>query len=99
MILLHIFQFVFSLFVSLAPLFPEKNALMKSILILCSTEIIERVITRDENGHPFRPRLSEISSTPKFITDVIKECWDEEPMKRPDFKGLRTKLKPMQKGM
>ncbi|XP_012940370.1 receptor-type guanylate cyclase Gyc76C [Aplysia californica] len=62
-------------------------------------EIVERVITRDEKGHPFRPRLSEISSTPKFITDVIKECWDEEPMRRPDFKALRNKLKPMQKGM
>ncbi|XP_059177836.1 speract receptor-like [Physella acuta] len=66
---------------------------------LTPKEIVERVITRDENGHPFRPRLSEISSTPKFITDVIKECWDEDPPKRPDFKTLRTKLKPMQKGM
>ncbi|CAG5123910.1 unnamed protein product, partial [Candidula unifasciata] len=56
---------------------------------LTPKDIIERVITRDENGHPFRPRLSEISSTPKFITDVIKEY----------FKSLRTKLKPMQKGM
>ncbi|CAL1527410.1 unnamed protein product, partial [Lymnaea stagnalis] len=66
---------------------------------LTPKEIIERVITMDENGHPYRPRLSEISSTPKFITDVIKECWDEDPLKRPDFKTLRTKLKPMQKGM
>ncbi|KAK7002980.1 guanylate cyclase 32E, partial [Biomphalaria glabrata] len=66
---------------------------------LTPKEIIERVITRDENGHPFRPRLSEISSTPKFTTDVIKECWDEDPLQRPSFKELRTKLKPMQKGM
>ncbi|KAH9502486.1 Receptor-type guanylate cyclase Gyc76C [Bulinus truncatus] len=66
---------------------------------LTPKEIIERVISRDENGHPFRPRLSEISSTPKFITDVIKECWDEDPLKRPGFKELRAKLKPMQKGM
>lgn len=72
---------------------------LKKKIYVCCTEIVERVITRDENGHPFRPRLSEISSTPKFITDVIKECWDEDPCKRPDFKTLRTKLKPMQKGM
>ncbi|GFS23488.1 guanylate cyclase [Elysia marginata] len=66
---------------------------------LTPREIVERVVSKDENGLPFRPRLSEISSTPKFITDVIKECWDEDPLRRPDFKSLRTQLKPMQKGM
>ncbi|KAL5018500.1 hypothetical protein ScPMuIL_004222 [Solemya velum] len=48
---------------------------------------------------PFRPRLAKLDTTPKFVTDVIQECWDEDPTKRPDFKVIRTKLKPLQKGM
>ncbi|KAJ8319406.1 hypothetical protein KUTeg_004497 [Tegillarca granosa] len=48
---------------------------------------------------PFRPRLAELDTQPKFVTDVIKECWDEDPTKRPDFKDIRSKLKPLQKGM
>ncbi|KAK6170897.1 hypothetical protein SNE40_019184 [Patella caerulea] len=65
---------------------------------LSPKEIIERVKFPKEDIE-FRPRLSELSSTPKFITDVIKECWDEDPVKRPDFAIIRSKLKPMQKGM
>ena len=68
-------------------------------MISYQTEIVDQVTTRGQDNYPFRPRLSELSSTPKFITDVIKECWDEEPSKRPDFKAIRNKLKPMQKGM
>lgn len=63
-----------------------------------SSEIIER-IKFSYNGVPFRPHLSQLGQTHKFITDLIKECWDEDPFKRPDFKVIRSKLKPMQKGM
>ena len=48
---------------------------------------------------PFRPRLAALDTTPKFVVDVIKECWDEDQIKRPDFKTIRNKLKPLQKGM
>ncbi|XP_041364284.1 guanylate cyclase 32E-like [Gigantopelta aegis] len=65
---------------------------------LSPKEIIERVRTCPDDV-PFRPHLSELSSTPAFIIDIIKECWDEDPLKRPIFKVIRTKLKPMQKGM
>eukprot|EP00106_Octopus_bimaculoides_P006081 XP_014773523.1 PREDICTED: uncharacterized protein LOC106871537 [Octopus bimaculoides] len=61
-------------------------------------KIIERV-RRPHNGVPFRPRLAALETIERCTTDVIKECWDEEPNKRPDFKVLRHKLKPMLKGM
>ncbi|XP_067672620.1 speract receptor-like isoform X2 [Haliotis asinina] len=61
-------------------------------------KIVER-IKFTYNGVPFRPHLSQLGHTHKFITDLIKECWDEDPFKRPDFKEIRSKLKPMQKGM
>ncbi|XP_062588637.1 receptor-type guanylate cyclase Gyc76C-like [Saccostrea cucullata] len=64
---------------------------------LSPKEIIERVMnyTHEE----FRPRLAELDTTPKFVTDVIKECWEQDPEKRPDFKTVRTKLKELQRGM
>ncbi|CAI9743357.1 guanylate cyclase 32E-like [Octopus vulgaris] len=61
-------------------------------------KIIERV-RRPHNGVPFRPRLAALETIERCTTDVIKECWDEEPNKRPDFKVIRHKLKPMLKGM
>ncbi|OWF46455.1 guanylate cyclase 32E-like [Mizuhopecten yessoensis] len=65
---------------------------------LSPKEIIKRVASTTIDP-PFRPRLAELDTTPKFVTDVIKECWDEDTIKRPDFKAIRTKLKPLQKGM
>ncbi|XP_064595045.1 guanylate cyclase 32E-like [Liolophura sinensis] len=68
-------------------------------LDLSPKEIIERVVNVDPVDSPFRPRLAALDTTPKFITDCIKECWAENPDCRPDFKTIRNKLKPMQKGM
>lgn len=61
-------------------------------------DIISRV-TDVMSDVPFRPRLAALDTTPKFVVDVIKDCWDEDPMKRPDFKTIRNRLKPLQKGM
>lgn len=60
-------------------------------------EIIARV--RDPKHEMFRPRLAELDTTPKFVTEVIKECWAQDPEKRPDFKTIRSKLKELQRGM
>lgn len=60
-------------------------------------EIIARV--RDPKHEVFRPRLAELDTTPKFVTEVIKECWAQDPEKRPDFKTIRSKLKELQRGM
>lgn len=61
-------------------------------------EIVDRVKYKDGDV-PFRPRLSELGKSPKVVTDLIKECWDDDPHKRPDFKLIRSRLKPLQKGM
>lgn len=60
-------------------------------------EIIARI--RDPTHEVFRPRLAELDTTPKFVTEVIKECWAQDPEKRPDFKTIRSKLKELQRGM
>jgi guanylate cyclase len=61
-------------------------------------EIIGRV-SEASSDIPFRPRLGDLHMTPKYMTDVIKECWDEDPYRRPDLKTIRAKLKIMQKGL
>ncbi|XP_077980630.1 speract receptor-like [Glandiceps talaboti] len=63
--------------------------------------ITERLITPSDPERPFRPYvhcLREIDA-PDYIIDTMQECWTEIPDFRPDFKIVRTKLKPMQKGM
>ncbi|KAL8614638.1 hypothetical protein ACOMHN_037490 [Nucella lapillus] len=65
---------------------------------LSPKEIVERVRLR-EGDVPFRPRLSHLSTSPKVVTDLIVECWDDDPHRRPDFKTIRSKLKPIQKGL
>ena len=65
--------------------------------VVCA-EIVERVKTQTGDV-PFRPRLSELSTSPKVVTDLIRDCWDEDPHKRYDFKTIRTKLKPIQTGL
>lgn len=54
---------------------------------------------RDDTKEEFRPRLAELDKAPKFVTDVIKECWARDPEKRPDFKTVRSRLKELQRGM
>ena len=77
----------------------KKNLLLNRILIeiLFLLDIILRV--KDTNHEVFRPRLAELNTTPKFVTDVIKECWAQDPEKRPEFKTIRSKLKELQRGM
>ncbi|XP_064641678.1 speract receptor-like isoform X2 [Lineus longissimus] len=62
-------------------------------------EIIKKVKHPESILHPFRPRLGNLDSTAKFITDCISECWCEIPQNRPDMRGIRNILKPLQKGL
>ncbi|CAH1795400.1 unnamed protein product [Owenia fusiformis] len=57
-------------------------------------EIIEKVI----HSRSFRPDVSELECK-EIVKDVIADCWEENPELRPDFKTLRDRLKPLQKGM
>jgi len=61
--------------------------------------IISRVKDRPSNDVPFRPHLGSLVTTSKLVIDVIRDCWQEEPTHRPDFKTVRNRLKPITKGM
>ena len=80
------------------------TSLGESSVVLCLTcaffslDIVQRVMRKD-GDIPFRPKLAVLGAEPKFATDCIKDCWAEDPLARPDFKTIRNKLKPLQKGM
>ncbi|XP_050393001.2 guanylate cyclase 32E isoform X2 [Patella vulgata] len=60
-------------------------------------DIVERVKYCGD-APPFRPDLQEMTCE-SYITSCIKDCWAEDPEYRPDFKTVRTRLKPMQQGL
>lgn len=55
--------------------------------------VVELVKKIPEPGEePFRPELESImdmENTSDYIIDCIKDCWDEQPEKRPDFPSIR----------
>jgi atrial natriuretic peptide receptor A len=46
-----------------------------------------------------RPQLELLENSFNFVRDCLVECWAENPEDRPDFKAIRTKLRPLRKGM
>ncbi|KAK2714835.1 hypothetical protein QYM36_009141 [Artemia franciscana] len=66
---------------------------------LSITDILERIKVAGKHGQPLRPRLERIMNAPNFVLQTIRECWNEDPMLRPDFKTIRVKLRPLKKGM
>jgi atrial natriuretic peptide receptor A len=43
--------------------------------------------------------LELLENSFNFVRDCLVECWAENPEDRPDFKTIRTKLRPLRKGM
>ncbi|CAH0555549.1 unnamed protein product [Brassicogethes aeneus] len=68
-------------------------------LDLSAAEILNRVINCNNPLAPFRPPLGSLETSFDFVRDCLKECWTENPEERPDFKSIRTKLRPLRKGM
>ncbi|XP_033123771.1 guanylate cyclase 32E-like isoform X2 [Anneissia japonica] len=62
-------------------------------------EIIQKVEFPLDHTNPFRPNIMVIGECPECILKTMQECWHEDPEKRPDFKTIKTKLRPLQKGM
>ncbi|KAL1497777.1 hypothetical protein ABEB36_008676 [Hypothenemus hampei] len=63
------------------------------------TEILNKVIHCSNTATPFRPPMDKLENSFDFVKDCLKECWMECPEDRPDFKSIRTKLRPLRKGM
>jgi hypothetical protein len=47
---------------------------------------------------PFRPDTKYLNCE-QYIILTMKECWDEIPDNRPDFRSISKKLHDMRKGM
>ncbi|XP_069945605.1 guanylate cyclase 32E-like isoform X2 [Cherax quadricarinatus] len=62
--------------------------------------IIQQVMAGPASGSPpFRPPLGVLENCLDCVRLVLGECWSENPEERPDFRSIRTKLRPMRKGM
>ncbi|XP_026329869.1 guanylate cyclase 32E isoform X2 [Hyposmocoma kahamanoa] len=48
---------------------------------------------------PYRPPLEPLADRFDCVRECCCECWTEDPITRPDFKSIRTKLRPLRKGM
>ncbi|XP_068086160.1 guanylate cyclase 32E [Anabrus simplex] len=68
-------------------------------LNLSPAEIVRKVAGREPGQPPFRPHMDVLENSFDFVRDCLKECWAEIPEERPDFKAIRTKLRPLRKGM
>ncbi|XP_071034347.1 guanylate cyclase 32E isoform X3 [Parasteatoda tepidariorum] len=62
------------------------------------SEIVKNVMRRD-NQPPFRPQVNKLDDSFDCVIECMQECWSEDSDERPDFKTIRTKLRPMRKGM
>ncbi|KAK2159122.1 hypothetical protein LSH36_158g05001 [Paralvinella palmiformis] len=71
----------------------SKQVVMTSLY----AEIIDRV-RHPPNGGIFRPPLSKIQAQ-QYVLNTIQDCWHEIPEARPDFRTIRSRLKPMQQGL
>lgn len=46
-----------------------------------------------------RPHLQPLDSSFDCVRECVRDCWCEKPEERPDFKAIRSKLRPLRKGM
>ncbi|XP_066906128.1 guanylate cyclase 32E [Halyomorpha halys] len=64
---------------------------------LSPRQILHRVIY--PSSQPFRPPLELLESCLECVRECVQECWQEVPEDRPDIKAVRSRLRPMRKGM
>lgn len=46
-----------------------------------------------------RPPLEALAGRFDCVRECCSECWVEDVISRPDFKAVRTRLRPLRKGM
>ena len=62
------------------------------------SEILKQVI-EPEDGIIIRPQLDKLENCMDFVKETIRLCWSENPDKRPDFKSIRNRLRPLRRGI
>ncbi|XP_059085457.1 guanylate cyclase 32E-like [Tigriopus californicus] len=59
-------------------------------------EVLERIY----NPHvQLRPQIDALNNCVDFVKSCMRDCWQEVPNDRPDFKVIRSRLRPMRRGM
>ncbi|XP_037032480.1 guanylate cyclase 32E isoform X2 [Bradysia coprophila] len=66
---------------------------------LSPIECLKKVLQPNDMTPPFRPSLQPLESSFDCVRECLKECWSEKADDRPDLKAIRTKLRPLRKGM
>ncbi|KAM7281945.1 guanylate cyclase 32E [Ixodes scapularis] len=68
---------------------------------LLPSEMVRRVMWPEKQAVPFRPQLWDLPEREgtECVRDCMVDCWAEDPDARPDFKAIRTRLRPMRKGL
>ena len=46
-----------------------------------------------------RPQLDKLENCMDFVKETIRLCWSESPDKRLDFKCIRSRLRPLRRGI
>ena len=62
------------------------------------SEILQQVID-PKDGIFIRPQLDKLENCMDFVKETIRLCWSENPDKRPDFKSIRNRLRPLRRGI
>lgn len=62
-------------------------------------DCLKRLTVPFDVNLPFRPSLQPLETSFDCVRECIRECWAENFEMRPDFKTIRTKLRPLRKGM
>lgn len=60
---------------------------------------LQKVMQPQDQVHPYRPSLQPLETAFDCVSECLRECWAERPEDRPEFKAIRTKLRPLRKGM
>lgn len=49
------------------------------------------------HGKPFRPELEPCGDTKADVLGIIRRCWAEDPLERPDFNTLKSMIRKFNK--
>ncbi|KAH8419517.1 hypothetical protein KR222_004069 [Zaprionus bogoriensis] len=66
---------------------------------LSPMQCLQKVMQPQDQMHPYRPSLQPLETAFDCVSECLRECWSERPEDRPEFKTIRTKLRPLRKGM
>lgn len=66
---------------------------------LTPMQCLQKVLQPQDHLYPYRPSLQPLETSFDCVREILRECWSERPEERPDFKTIRSKLRPLRKGM